>query len=210
MGNTERVEGLPVKLPAAPTHQLVIDHLPMVKSMALRIFSTFGSTGRIELSDLIQAGTVGLAAAARSYDPSLGVSFAFYARFRVRGEMQDTLRQLDITFRQTPDRGRAEHFFDQPLDEDLGGTLRCSSEFQPDTLCYSAQRKGVLAAVLNGLPEKLRNVIFLHYSSNVDMKDISAMMNVTRGRVSQLHRAALEAMAKSLRASGISSVADLT
>jgi RNA polymerase sigma factor FliA len=218
MENKEAVEVVPARLTAAPTNQMIVDYLPMVRSMAQRVFSTFGSTGRIDLSDLVQAGTVGLTAAARSYNPSFGVSFAFYARFRVRGEMQDTLRQLDITFRQTPkvsesndaDQGRFDHFFEMPLDEDLGGTLRCPPESQPDTLCSSEQRRDVLAAALSRLPEKLQSLILLHYSSNVDMKDISAMMNITRGRVSQLHRTALEAMAKSLRASGISSVADLT
>src|SRR4029079_4502119 len=54
----------------------------------------------LELGDLVQAGILGLVNAARSYDPTAGVSLAFYAQYRIRGEMLDTLRGLDGVSRQ--------------------------------------------------------------------------------------------------------------
>ena len=74
----------------------------VVNSMARRIKASIPDFACIELKDLIQAGNVGVVNAVQSYSATTGVPFDLYARFRIRGEMLDTLRRLDAV----RDRGR--------------------------------------------------------------------------------------------------------
>jgi RNA polymerase sigma factor FliA len=78
---------------------IVESHGHVVDSMARRIRASIPSFACIELKDLIQAGNVGLVNAVRSYSSGTGVPFELYARFRIRGEMLDTLRKLDAASR---------------------------------------------------------------------------------------------------------------
>jgi RNA polymerase sigma factor for flagellar operon FliA len=78
---------------------IVDSHRQMVDTMARRIRSSIPSFASIELKDLIQAGNVGLVNAVRTYSSEVGVPFELYARFRIRGEILDTLRKLDAASR---------------------------------------------------------------------------------------------------------------
>jgi RNA polymerase sigma factor FliA len=78
---------------------IVDSHGHVVDSMARRIRASIPQFACIELKDLIQAGNVGLVNAVRSYSPETGVPFEIFARFRIRGEMLDTLRKLDAASR---------------------------------------------------------------------------------------------------------------
>ena len=71
----------------------VTENLPLVRYIAARIASTIPAS--VELDDLIQTGTVGLIDAVRRYDPSKGIPFPAYARYRIRGAILDALRALD-------------------------------------------------------------------------------------------------------------------
>ena len=73
--------------------QLVIDHVPLVKSMAQRLAQRLPS--QVEMNDLISVGVLGLIDAAGCYKPTLGVPFDAFARRRVHGAMLDALRELD-------------------------------------------------------------------------------------------------------------------
>ena len=95
----------PCRTCAGRTHGLITpeaiveSHTHMVDSMARRIRASIPNFACIELKDLIQAGNVGLVNAVQSYSQSTGVPFEIYARFRIRGEMLDTLRKLDAASR---------------------------------------------------------------------------------------------------------------
>jgi RNA polymerase sigma factor for flagellar operon FliA len=73
--------------------------MPLVRSIASRIHATIPPYAGIELSDLVQSGHLGLINAARSYQTSRHVPFPVYARFRIRGEILDSLRQVDTVSR---------------------------------------------------------------------------------------------------------------
>ncbi len=78
---------------------VVESHGHVVDCMARRIRASIPDFACIELKDLVQAGNVGLVNAVRAYSPETGVPFELYARFRIRGEMLDTLRKLDAASR---------------------------------------------------------------------------------------------------------------
>jgi RNA polymerase sigma factor for flagellar operon FliA len=82
-----------------PMEAIVESHGHVVDSIARRIRASIPNFACIELNDLVQAGNVGLVNAVRAYSPETGVPFELYARFRIRGEMLDTLRRLDAASR---------------------------------------------------------------------------------------------------------------
>lgn len=73
----------------------VEDHLELVKRIACHLLGRLPAN--VQLEDLVQAGTIGLLEAARSYDASQGASFETYAGIRVRGAMLDEVRRNDWT-----------------------------------------------------------------------------------------------------------------
>ena len=77
----------------------LLEFLPLVRSVACRIYATIPSYAAVDLSDLIQAGHLGLVHAGRTYQTGRSVPFAVYARFRIRGEILDSLRQVDTASR---------------------------------------------------------------------------------------------------------------
>ena len=72
---------------------LVHESLPLVRRVALQVASRLPK--QVELSDLTQAGCLGLLDAASKYDEAKGVRFSTYAELRIRGSILDGLRQLD-------------------------------------------------------------------------------------------------------------------
>ncbi len=61
----------------------------------------------VNRSDLVSAGMLGLAQAARSYDPSRGVTFERFASARIRGALLDELRSRDWASRTVRSNARA-------------------------------------------------------------------------------------------------------
>jgi len=70
--------------------------LPMVESIARRLHGSLPENAGVELHDLAQSGLLGLVSAGRCYDPSAAVPFSVYARYRIEGEMLDSLRRQDV------------------------------------------------------------------------------------------------------------------
>ncbi|TCV95568.1 RNA polymerase sigma-28 (SigD/FliA/WhiG) subunit [Biostraticola tofi] len=70
-----------------------LQYAPLVRHEALRLQARLPAS--VELNDLIQAGGIGLLAAADSYDPQQGASFTTYATQRIRWALLDELRERD-------------------------------------------------------------------------------------------------------------------
>ncbi|WP_367605687.1 RNA polymerase sigma factor FliA [Legionella sp. W05-934-2] len=75
------------------THDLVIQHAPMVKRIVYHMRAKLPDT--ISLDDMIQTGLVGLLEAAKQYDATKGASFETYANIRIRGHILDEIRKND-------------------------------------------------------------------------------------------------------------------
>ncbi|MGE0679569.1 MAG: FliA/WhiG family RNA polymerase sigma factor [Candidatus Binatia bacterium] len=73
---------------------LVESHIPLVREIAARVSRTLPPW--VDLESLIQSGVVGLLDAARRYDAKRGVQFRTYAGYRIRGEIIEYLRSLDL------------------------------------------------------------------------------------------------------------------
>jgi len=80
----------------SPLHgrdEVVVAQLGCVRSIARQIASKLPA--HIELDDLVQAGVLGLIAAAEKFDDTRNTTFIQYARHRVRGAILDYLRKED-------------------------------------------------------------------------------------------------------------------
>jgi len=77
----------------AARDQMVMEHLPLVKAMAVRIRENLPAS--VDLDDMVHAGILGLFAAIENFDPDKRVPFPSFAKYRIRGAMLDSLRKLD-------------------------------------------------------------------------------------------------------------------
>ncbi len=73
--------------------QRILENVHLVKIIAIRVYE--GLPVHIELEELVQVGVMGLLEAAEKFDESKNVSFAAYAKHRIRGAILDSLRQMD-------------------------------------------------------------------------------------------------------------------
>ena len=83
---------------------LIVEHVPLVHAIATHLQRSLPV--HIELDDLIHAGMMGLFEAAGKYEAEKKVSFATYAKHRIRGAILDSLRQLDWASRDLRKRYR--------------------------------------------------------------------------------------------------------
>ena len=74
-------------------HQLVEQHAPLVKKIALHLMARLPDS--VQLEDLMQAGMMGLLEAAAKYQSDRGASFETYAGIRIRGAIVDEIRKGD-------------------------------------------------------------------------------------------------------------------
>jgi RNA polymerase sigma factor for flagellar operon FliA len=83
---------------------LVMQELSQVYYIAARIRERLPQ--QVELEDLVSAGVIGLMEALRSFDPSKNIQFKAFAKFRIKGAILDSLRELDWGSRSLRRKGR--------------------------------------------------------------------------------------------------------
>jgi RNA polymerase sigma factor for flagellar operon FliA len=202
----------------------VTENLPLVRYIAARIASTIPAS--VELDDLIQTGTLGLIDAVRRYDPSKGIPFPAYARYRIRGAILDALRAADWATRNQRSQRKAIanaasadgsveaepvqfRFFSlgpvvslssrRESNEDIPAPdVPCGENLHPDRLFEANEAKELVSRALNVLPDRYRKVVVMYYSGDWSMRDIGRSLGVNESRVSQIHKAALGKMKRAL------------
>src|SRR5271163_3449643 len=90
--------------PKEDRDQLIMSNLPQVYYIARRIHERLPQ--QVPFEDLVHAGVIGLIEAVGSYDPSKSVPLKSYTKFRVRGAILDSIRELDWGSRRLRHKGR--------------------------------------------------------------------------------------------------------
>ena len=98
--------------------QLLLEQLPQVKYIARRIHERLPQ--HVAFDDLLNAGIVGLIDAVHKFNPDKKVRFASYAKFRIRGAILDSLRDLDWSPRDFRRKARRLEAATQKLQTELG------------------------------------------------------------------------------------------
>ncbi len=98
--------------------ELLLEQLPQVKFIARRIHERLPQ--HVPFDDLVHAGIVGLIDAMHKYDANKNVRFASYAKFRIRGAILDSLREMDWSPRDLRRKARKVEDTIQQLQGQLG------------------------------------------------------------------------------------------
>ncbi|MFY9645951.1 MAG: FliA/WhiG family RNA polymerase sigma factor [Terriglobales bacterium] len=88
----------------AERERILMEQLPQVRYIARRIHERLPR--HVPFEDLVHAGVVGLIDALNKFDLSKQVQFSSYAKFRIRGAILDSLRELDWSPRELRRKGR--------------------------------------------------------------------------------------------------------
>ena len=127
--------------------RLLIENLPEVRYIARRIHDRLPS--HVLFDDLVHAGILGLIDAVDKFDPTKNVQLKSYARFRIRGAILDSLRQLDWSPRHLRRQARQIEQVNRELASELG-----RSPSEPEI----AARLGVELVELQRLLGELRGL----------------------------------------------------
>jgi RNA polymerase sigma factor for flagellar operon FliA len=180
------------------------------------------------LRDLEQSAYRGLLEAIDRFDPVLGIPFPAFAAPRINGRIADGLAELDevrsrLRFQRRVERERLTSLIDEHADQRtatdilgdlvtelaLGLMLDAEERKTPndlagqrengfDTLAWRETR-ALLAERVEALPYLEKIVVRQHYQNDLLFSQIAAMLGLSRGRVSQIHKAALAKLRKSMR-----------
>lgn len=147
--NTRRTE-----VSSAIEDDLVREHLPLVRRAVAELSARMPRHATRD--DLVSAGMVGLAQAARNFDPSLGVPFHRYAATRIKGSLLDELRANDWASRPVRAKARNMELAIERLTAKLG-RLPSQSEL--------AESMGVALSIVLSLAADLHRATVLNYDS---------------------------------------------
>jgi len=147
--NTRRTEAS-----AAIEDDLVREHLPLVRRAVAELSARMPRHAARD--DLVSAGMVGLAQAARNFDPSLGVPFHRYAATRIKGSLLDELRANDWASRPVRAKARNMELAIERLTAKIGRTPSQSE---------LAESMGVALSIVRGLVADLHRATVLNYDS---------------------------------------------
>ena len=96
------------------THEQLIETCQnLVRSLAATIHRKLPPN--VELEDLVAYGQVGLAEAARDFNPAFGSRFSTYAYYRIRGAIYDGVSKMAWLSRSQYNRVRSEQMADEVL-----------------------------------------------------------------------------------------------
>lgn len=203
-------------------------YVGLAQSIAGRHFRR-RAVNRIDRSDFEQFAYEGLLQAIDRYDPLNGAPFGAYASRRIAGSISDGLATMTEIGAQVRHRHRVEQerlrsltagdipsgnaFADLSdlasglaLGMMLEGTalIERADEADPAPSAYESlewcEMQARLAHEVGELPEREAAIIRHHYDTGLSFARIAELLGLSRGRISQLHRAALEKLRKRIGA----------
>jgi len=217
-----------VEMDPSAREEVVRSLIPKVKIIAQRMKSKLPA--RVELDDLISAGSVGLLEALANFDPSFGVKLETFVENRIRGAILDELRKQDWVSRGLRRNVKAIDSALRKLEQKLGRDPRIEEVARETGLKEEEVQDGLeilnhnlfvtyefvqenrdqarededpaelvvkkdlirrLAGYIEELTEREKLVLSLYYVEELTMREVAEVMEISEGRVSQLHRQAI-------------------
>jgi RNA polymerase sigma factor (sigma-70 family) len=141
---------------------------------------------------------VGLLAAIDGYDPEFPNAFAAYAAPRILGAIIDSLRKSDLVPRSVRERGEEIQFLslEEPiLHNGTGQEPPSVGETIPDVRAEdpatSVVEQETVRAALRELSERERQIVALHYFSDMSFTSLADLAGVTPTRLRTIHTQAM-------------------
>jgi RNA polymerase sigma factor FliA len=159
----------PVQRTEEEFQQIVLEQMPQVKYIARRIHEHLPQ--HVPFEDLVHAGIVGLIDALNKFDCEKNVKFASYAKFRIRGAILDSLREMDWSPRDLRRKSRQIDSVMQKLQAELGRTAS-----EPEL----AKSMGLSLQELHRLVNEIRGleISSLQVESNADGQETDLAQNI--------------------------------
>lgn len=174
---------------------------------------------QMEWLDYVQNSQIGLMEAMSRFDATRNIDFMAYAKPRVRGAVFNGLRL--VLREEKHSRDLVGHGFDRmqslaesPTDEPLGdfvgsvvglalGYLLETEQFSQTTgyaqeMLERQELGELLKEAMLELEERERDILTSHYFLQIPFQVIALDLGVSKGRVSQIHKAALMKVRESL------------
>lgn len=211
--------------------QLVQRYLGFARIMAGKLYANRPYAG-LEYDDYLQFARVGLLESVDRYDAGRGALFETYAAIRIQGailsgiqsysELQEQVaaRKAIVGERVQSVHGGAApagiedtfaHLAEMAIGLAIGFALEGTGIYQSGDEAVAGkgytgvEMKQLQARVLElvaALPERQRQVIRGHYLQQLRFEEVAEQMGISKGRVSQLHKTALQHLGDSLREAG--------
>ncbi|MEZ0323938.1 MAG: sigma-70 family RNA polymerase sigma factor [Hydrogenothermaceae bacterium] len=190
--------------------KIVEENLQLVKKVASKIYAKLPDCG-IEFDDLVQVGVIGLIKAIDSYKQDRA-QFSTYAYIRIRGEILDFLRSLDImphTEREKIKTEMAEEGLDLPVsntaifvsldkviseeDESISFIDTFISKIKTPEDEYSIKEliERINDYIDINFSEKDKKVIHMLFFEEKEPKEISESLGISLSRISQIKNFAI-------------------
>lgn len=200
--------------------ELILRYSDFARVIAAGVYSK-RPDGAAPFDDYLQYARVGLMEAVDRYDAGRGASFETFSAYRIRGAIlsglaHDTELAAQRNFWRTriaereeslapaalrePKRATFDDFVRLAAGMAIGFVLEGSDTEPADDAAGSnpylatelAQSRARLRKLVEGLPEREREIMRQHYYDNREFQEIASRLGVTKGRVSQLHSKAIE------------------
>jgi RNA polymerase sigma factor for flagellar operon FliA len=195
--------------------QLFFRYVPWSRAVAREVYRRI-RIPQMDWNDYAQNATIGLLEAMSRYDENRGIDFMAYAKPRVRGAVFNGLRTFlsdaphrDVAAERLYERLETFNISSEGDSLDnmisavsgLGLGLLIESSFSINSikgdsdaslLVEKHQMDRLLAGVVERLPEREKMVLRLHYQQFLPFVEIASLLGLTKGRVSQIHKSAIE------------------
>jgi RNA polymerase sigma factor for flagellar operon FliA len=196
-------------------------YMGYAKSIAAQMFGAWHHTD-VEFNDYLQLAYVGLVEAMDRFDPERGVAFTTFCTPRIRGsilngveKLTEVQEQISYNRRRGKERlallksateGRAGIDTLSELAAGLAigfmlegtGMMVEGEQETPYGNAYEAtawrQASVQLRRAVQTLPPRTRKIIEYHYFEAIPFEQIALLLGLSKGRVSQIHKAGLEAL----------------
>lgn len=211
---------------AAARERLIHLHFGFARIMAGKLYAR-RHTDEVEFDEYLQLASVGLIESIDRYDPEQGASFRTYASHRIQGAILSGLEALTERASQLALRRRIEQERLQSLQAGsdvpagdafsrlasiavglaLGFMLEDLAAFRAEEGAYSdnayaaselRQLQRRLLKLVGELPEREAKIIRHHYFQQLPFDEIARALDLTKGRISQLHKRALTMLREAL------------
>ncbi|MCP4469627.1 MAG: sigma-70 family RNA polymerase sigma factor [Gammaproteobacteria bacterium] len=196
--------------------QLIDHYLELAHKIAAKLFLRRPDDS-VEFGDYYQYAVVGLIESVDRYRPDAGTVFSTYASYRIRGAVlngvssasesreqiafRSRMRKQRVESLAQPESGGAEGLFAQMAelttglaigymleDSGLAQEPGDKADDEPSSQYGIGQVSNQLLEVIDALPRRDKLIISYHYFQHISFEEIARILNVTKGRVSQIHK----------------------
>lgn len=201
-------------------NELIHLYLPYARMLAAMLYAK-RPNNVIEFNEYLQYANVGLIEAVDRYKPQLDIKFKTFSSYRIKGAIlnglakstelneqvackkrlqRERVKSLLDDSDSTQDKGAFEELVDVAIglalvymldDTELVNDPSGVNIAEPYSNYEMSQLSNRLKSVLDQIPEREAMIIRYHYYHQMGFDELSQIMGISKGRVSQLHKRAL-------------------